>query len=63
MSAVDIVFDMVLDPGSTLLIEDFTFTAAIDAMKATRANLEQVQSDRGEYRPLGVPREYRPEGH
>eukprot|EP00242_Pyramimonas_sp_CCMP2087_P001712 CAMPEP_0198228508 /NCGR_PEP_ID=MMETSP1445-20131203/113433_1 /TAXON_ID=36898 /ORGANISM="Pyramimonas sp., Strain CCMP2087" /LENGTH=336 /DNA_ID=CAMNT_0043908885 /DNA_START=248 /DNA_END=1255 /DNA_ORIENTATION=- len=46
MSAIDIVFDMVLDPGSTLLIEEFTFTAAIDAMKATRANLEQVQSDR-----------------
>eukprot|EP00959_Pyramimonas_sp_CCMP1952_P095734 2001512-Pyramimonas_sp.AAC.1 len=51
MSAIDIVFDMLLDPGSTLLVEDFTFCAAIDAMKGARVNAERVRSDSGGLNP------------
>lgn len=47
MSAIDITLDNLLDPGSTLLIEEFTFCAALDAMKSSRVNLVTVKGDRG----------------
>eukprot|EP00241_Pyramimonas_parkeae_P002654 CAMPEP_0114233518 /NCGR_PEP_ID=MMETSP0058-20121206/5208_1 /TAXON_ID=36894 /ORGANISM="Pyramimonas parkeae, CCMP726" /LENGTH=445 /DNA_ID=CAMNT_0001345115 /DNA_START=103 /DNA_END=1440 /DNA_ORIENTATION=- len=46
MSAIDITLDNLLDPGSTLLIEEFTFCAALDAMKSSRVNLVTVKGDR-----------------
>jgi DNA-binding transcriptional MocR family regulator len=45
MAAIDACFDNVLDPGCTVLVEQFTFTAALDALRSSRAHLATVRCD------------------